>query len=142
MKEVPGILLAKGNDDEAEQALHAPRPPHIQAEVRGVRDGVEALDLLFDAEPETLPARGPLDLNMPRVGGLEVLRRLRAAPPPTSWWCSPPPTEGVTWSGPTIWGPTATSANRSSTSVSGRRRESRASTGWGSIFPLAAPTRR
>ncbi len=43
------------------------------------RDGAEALDYLFDAErgPEQMPALVLLDLKLPKVDGLEVLKRIR-----------------------------------------------------------------
>lgn len=76
----PLILLVEDNDDEAELALHALATHRIRTEVKRVRDGVEALDYLFHGKLARPPALVLLDLNMPRVGGLEVLRRLRAAP--------------------------------------------------------------
>lgn len=76
----PKILLVEDNDDEAELALHALCTHHVHAEVERVRDGQEALDHLFGLQPAELPTLVLLDLNMPRIGGLEVLRRLRASP--------------------------------------------------------------
>ena len=76
----PLILLVEDNDDEAELALHALESHGIDAEVARMRDGVEALEYLLAEPPRPTPALVLLDLNMPRVGGLEVLRRLRAIP--------------------------------------------------------------
>ena len=78
------ILLVEDNPDDVELTLRALRRHDLMNEVVVARDGVEALDQLF-GRPDTTPPRAPLwpvltllDLNLPRVGGLEVLRRIRA----------------------------------------------------------------
>jgi two-component system response regulator len=66
-----------------ELTLRALRTHHAAAEVLVARDGVEALDLLFGPGRPfsvTLPNLVLLDLNLPRVSGLEVLRRIRSDP--------------------------------------------------------------
>jgi two-component system response regulator len=76
-------LLVEDNADDAELALRAFAKSKIQNDIVLVRDGVEALDYLFSTgahagrEPG-LPEVVLLDLNLPRLDGLEVLRRLRA----------------------------------------------------------------
>ncbi|MFO0842498.1 MAG: response regulator [Gemmataceae bacterium] len=71
------ILLVEDNPDDVALTLRAFRRNHILNRVVVARDGVEALDLLHgpDARP---PAVMLLDLKLPRVDGLEVLRRVRA----------------------------------------------------------------
>lgn len=77
------ILLVEDNSDDAELALRAFARSKIKNDIVLVRDGVEALDYLFctgshaGREPG-LPEIVLLDLNLPRLDGLEVLRRLRA----------------------------------------------------------------
>lgn len=78
------ILLVEDNPDDAELTLRAFKKSKILNEVVVVRDGIEALDFLFATgahagrEPKLMPAVVLLDLNLPKLGGLEVLRRLRA----------------------------------------------------------------
>jgi two-component system, response regulator len=77
------ILLVEDSPDDAELALRAFAKSEIQNEIVVARDGVEALDYLFGtgayaADPPESPEIVLLDLNLPRLPGLEVLRRLRA----------------------------------------------------------------
>lgn len=73
------ILLVEDNPDDLELTRRAFRRVEIGNEVRVARDGQEALDALFGREGTSeLPALVLLDLNLPRVSGLEVLRRIRA----------------------------------------------------------------
>ncbi|MBZ0112720.1 MAG: response regulator [Thermoanaerobaculia bacterium] len=81
------ILLVEDNPDDELLTLRALKKSKIHNEVVVVRDGAEALDYLFatgsfsDRDPTQLPQVILLDLNLPKVGGLEVLERLRAHPP-------------------------------------------------------------
>jgi len=85
MTEQPIILLVEDNDDDAELTQMAFSGARISNPVIRVRDGVEALDYLFcrgshaGRDLDDLPAVVLLDLNLPRVGGLEVLAAIRAA---------------------------------------------------------------
>jgi CheY-like chemotaxis protein len=79
------ILLAEDNARDADLTLRAlsGEPPPDKVVVTG--DGAEALDCLygrgaFESGPEDLPALVLLDLKMPKVDGLEVLRQMRRDP--------------------------------------------------------------
>src|SRR5437016_132774 len=78
------ILLVEDNDDDAELTLMAFKAARISNTVVRVRDGVEALDYLFargnyaNRDFNDLPAVVLLDLNLPRMGGLDVLTAIRA----------------------------------------------------------------
>lgn len=78
------ILLVEDNHDDEVLTLRALQKNRITNEVVVARDGVEALDVLFGTgshagrDTRVQPQVVLLDLNLPRVGGLEVLERLRA----------------------------------------------------------------
>src|ERR1700726_1432164 len=75
------ILLVEDNADDELLTLRALKNNLIRNEVVVVRDGVEALEYLWgDGESfrNRLPEVVLLDLNLPKLDGLEVLRRLRA----------------------------------------------------------------
>lgn len=78
------ILLVEDNADDVELTLRAFYKSHIISEVIVVRDGQEALDYLFvtgahaGRDPMVTPHVVLLDLNLPKLDGLEVLRRIRA----------------------------------------------------------------
>ena len=78
------ILLVEDNPDDEALTLRAFKKNNISNHLVVVRDGAEALDYLFaegvfsGREASDLPQVVMLDLNLPKVGGLEVLRRLRA----------------------------------------------------------------
>jgi len=80
----PVILLVEDNDDDAELTLMAFKAARISNSVVRVRDGVEALDYLFGRRSyagrdlNDLPGVVLLDLNLPRLGGLDVLAAIRA----------------------------------------------------------------
>jgi CheY-like chemotaxis protein len=76
----PGmILLVEDNPQDEKLTLRALTKVNLANQVHVVRDGQQALDFLEDPERE-LPVVVLLDLGLPRVGGLEVLTRLRAQP--------------------------------------------------------------
>jgi len=77
------ILLVEDNPDDEMLTLRALKKNNILNEVVVVRDGVQALDYLFgggaytDRDMGVMPHLVLLDLRLPRIEGLEVLRRLR-----------------------------------------------------------------
>lgn len=72
------ILLVEDNPKDEALTLRALKKNNIRNEVVVARDGAAALDYLFGAVPGTLPQLVLLDLKLPKVDGLEVLRRIRA----------------------------------------------------------------
>ncbi len=75
------ILLIEDNPDDVELTLRALKKHNIVNEVVVAQDGVEALDLLLKgALAEQPPEIILLDLKLPKVDGIEVLRRIRAEP--------------------------------------------------------------
>jgi two-component system response regulator len=79
------ILLAEDNERDVELTLAALEEHNLANEVVVVRDGAEALDYLFHRgkyadHPNGLPVVVLLDLKMPKVDGLEVLRVMRNDP--------------------------------------------------------------
>ncbi len=74
------ILLVEDNPDDEALTLRAFKKSNIGNEVVVVRDGAEALAYLFPDNGAGAPRPGLilLDLNLPKVGGLEILRRMQA----------------------------------------------------------------
>jgi two-component system response regulator len=78
------ILLVEDNPDDELLTLRALRENKVTGEVVVARDGVEALDYLFGEgsyagrDTTVMPQLILLDLKLPRIDGLEVLRRLRS----------------------------------------------------------------
>jgi two-component system response regulator len=74
------ILLAEDNERDAEMTLRALRKNNLGNRVHRVKDGEEAIEFLFSAgrAAEALPKLILLDLKMPKVDGIEVLRRIRS----------------------------------------------------------------
>jgi CheY-like chemotaxis protein len=80
------ILLVEDNADDVILTERALRKSHIVNELVVAHDGVEALDYFFcrnsyaDRNIQDLPEVVLLDLKLPRIGGLEVLKQIRANP--------------------------------------------------------------
>jgi len=71
------ILLVEDSAEDAEMTLRALRRKHLANHVHWVRDGEEALAVLLNSRAPKLVM---LDLKMPKVDGIEVLRQLKARP--------------------------------------------------------------
>ncbi len=80
------ILLVEDNPDDVELTMRALRKHHLANRIEVARDGAEALEFLFcevqhaDRNCEERPRVILLDLKLPKVDGLEVLRRIRSDP--------------------------------------------------------------
>lgn len=80
------ILLVEDNADDEALTLRALNKNRIANSIAVVRDGAEALDFLFcrgayaDRDPLELPQVTLLDLKLPKIDGLEVLRQMRSDP--------------------------------------------------------------
>ncbi|MDP2805730.1 MAG: response regulator [Gallionellaceae bacterium] len=83
MKTLARILLVEDNPNDVEMTLEAFAECNLVNEIEVVRDGQEALDYLFHQgvyadRPQNNPAAILLDLKLPKIDGMEVLRRIRA----------------------------------------------------------------
>jgi len=82
--DIKSILLVEDNADDETLTLRALAKNNITNEVVVARDGAQALDYLFGTgqyqgrDTRILPQVVLLDLKLPKIDGLEVLRRLRA----------------------------------------------------------------
>ena len=78
------VLLVEDNPDDEALTVRAFKKAQIKSQLVIVRDGSEALDYLFCAgdysswDPKGMPELVLLDLQLPKVNGLEVLHKLRA----------------------------------------------------------------
>ena len=85
MPNIRRILLAEDSDQDVELTLSALEEYNLTNKVDVVQDGAEALDYLyrrggFAGRVEELPVVVLLDLKMPKVDGLEVLRQIKSDP--------------------------------------------------------------
>jgi two-component system, response regulator len=78
------ILLVEDNPNDVKLTLHAFKKHHVANRVHVVRDGAEALEYLFGTDRyahrrvEDTPRVMLLDIKLPLVDGIEVLRRVKA----------------------------------------------------------------
>lgn len=82
-KQLVDILLVEDNNDDVELTLHAFKQARFANRIQVASDGQEALDYLFcEGEYANRPVGNPqivlLDLYLPKVSGLDVLRRIKA----------------------------------------------------------------
>jgi two-component system response regulator len=81
---VVDILLVEDNPNDLELALHAFKKNGLTGHIRIARDGAEALDYLFQRdlqpglEPDEYPKVILLDLKLPKIDGIEVLRQIKS----------------------------------------------------------------
>lgn len=80
------VLLVEDNPDDLDMTLRALRKAHLANRIQVARDGAEALEFIFATgvhsgrNPEDGPKVILLDLKLPKIDGLEVLRRVKADP--------------------------------------------------------------
>ena len=78
------ILLVEDNPDDVELTLRAFKKYNFTNEIAVARDGEEALEILFNPQKDVLRQKRPdlilLDLKLPKVEGLEVLRQIKSHP--------------------------------------------------------------
>jgi two-component system response regulator len=84
IKEIRTILLVEDRDADAEMTIDALRQAKLANPIVHVEDGVEALDYLFArgdfaGKANGIPAVVLLDIKMPRLDGIEVLREIRGS---------------------------------------------------------------
>ncbi len=72
------ILLVEDNPDDAGLAIHALKKHNLAQHLLHLEDGEEALNYLFSNDMTTIPKVILLDLKMPKVDGMEVLRRIKS----------------------------------------------------------------
>ena len=79
-----GVLMVEDNSDDETLMLRELKKQNVANRITVVRDGAEALEFLFctgayaGRDPDDLPTVVLLDLKLPKIDGLEVLRRIRA----------------------------------------------------------------
>lgn len=80
------ILLVEDNQDDLDMTLRALRKANLANHIQVVRDGVEALDFIFaegahtGRKVENSPKVMLLDLKLPKIDGMEVLKRVKSDP--------------------------------------------------------------
>ena len=72
------ILLVEDNPDDAGLAIHALKKHNLANNLLHLSDGEEALTYLFSSEMASTPKVILLDLKMPKIDGIEVLRKIKS----------------------------------------------------------------
>lgn len=86
MSEATEILLVEDNTDDLDMTLHALRRVNLANQISIARDGEEAMDFIFcrgahsQRKIEKCPKVVVLDLKLPKIDGLEVLRSMKGDP--------------------------------------------------------------
>ena len=81
-KQAVDLLLVEDNPNDEELTLHVLRKYNLANRIQVVRDGAEALEFLFDNGSAEIPKLILLDLKLPKVDGLQVLREMKVQVPP------------------------------------------------------------
>ncbi len=93
------ILIVEDNPRDLDLTQRALHDVNLANHIHVARDGEEALAFLFGENTASTPRLVLLDLNLPKVGGLHVLQRMKGDPRtgafPSS--CSPPRMSSATW---------------------------------------------
>jgi two-component system response regulator len=77
-KDAVELLLVEDNASDEELTLHVLKKYNLANRILVVRDGAEALEFLFENGTENVPKLILLDLKLPKLNGLEVLRQIKA----------------------------------------------------------------
>src|SRR5579864_762526 len=121
------ILLVEDNKDDVELTLHALRRENLANHIHVARDGEEALEFLFcngphsDRSFDRPPRLVLLDLKLPKVDGMEVLKRLKEDPRTRAIPVVILTSSNGTWSRDTAWARIAIFRSRWTSSNSVRR---------------------
>jgi len=78
MENVVEILLVEDNMEDADLTIRALKKFNLSNNLLHLQDGQEAIDFLFAQKPTRIPKIILLDLRMPKVDGIEVLRRVKS----------------------------------------------------------------
>jgi len=80
MENIIDILLVEDNQDDAELTIRALKKYNLANNLLHLQDGEEALNFLFQSNVSTIPKIILLDIKMPKVDGMEVLRKIKNDP--------------------------------------------------------------
>ncbi|HEY9008904.1 response regulator [Ohtaekwangia sp.] len=78
MNNIVEILLVEDNPDDAELAIRALKKHNLANNLLHLQDGEEALNFIFSSDVNSMPKIILLDIKMPKVDGIEVLRKIKS----------------------------------------------------------------
>ncbi|MFD0997834.1 response regulator [Ohtaekwangia kribbensis] len=78
MTNIVEILLVEDNPDDAELTIRALKKHNLANNLLHLQDGEEALNFIFSPQTSSLPKIILLDIKMPKVDGIEVLRKIKS----------------------------------------------------------------
>jgi two-component system response regulator len=78
MTNIVEILLVEDNPDDAELTIRALKKHNLANNLLHLQDGEEALNFIFSSQTSSLPKIILLDIKMPKVDGIEVLRKIKS----------------------------------------------------------------